>query len=240
MIFLNLVLIILIAYILIKSHNNKVQSEELFKQQKIIQVKTNAQVEDWNAKVQILKDELKRQNEMIVLEGRREIKATYDSTKDEVKYQGKDNKIRWVFDKLNELKTKSISVQSVYIYTFTYSLANLDVEAIDNTLHIKIYRNDIHLKPIAEDSSQRIISDETRILSGKFTPQQISSIMYVTQMNTYNNIVNDNNLHSTALMNTKTNIEELSKKFGIKSVEFEIVNTESAENDEVEVINDSN
>lgn len=246
--FKRLVLILVIiltaisCYIIIKINSNKVKAQS-FEKDKVIQTLANDKVENWNKKIEVLKDELHKQNQLIVLEGKRTIQCEYNNRTDYISDQeDKSNKLRWVYQKLADLKTKSIYITTSYNYSFVYCMNKLVIENDDKgNVKIKLYRGDILLKPLAEISSERVMRDDTNIISGKFTPQQISSVMNATQVHTYNNIVTDNELYNKALHNTSENIKELVSKLGLKNVNIEIIqDAETVVNDRVNVLEDNN
>jgi hypothetical protein len=224
---LSLTLVSLTGYIVLSPR--EVKSVEAFN----TQVK---EVEDYSVKANLLKDAVRKENKLIVLQGERAVRYIFDYTKDEISYTGSSNPVKFLAGKLNELKTKHITVETKFNYTYSYDLKELDIEIIDNKIHIALKRGDVKLEPIAEDSSNRVIKTETGILSGGFTPQQTAAVLNIVKVHAFNNLVNDNELYIKALEAAQENIKGIALKLGIKNVQFDIYNTETIENEEIEVI----
>lgn len=236
---LMIILIILVTYIGLSFYNkNKITKAKFSQSPKITQQETNDKVDKWQSQVQIIKNELQKQNELIVLEGTQEIQKTFSTTDNEIKLQSKSSILKWMANKLNELKTKSITVNTTYKYYFVYDISKISINTEDNKINIIINEGDINLKLLSELSDKRIITDDEGILA-KFIPQEVSSVMYSTQIHTYNTLVNDSELYDKAVQNTKDDLMDLINKLGIKNkdINFQVIHNNTIKNNEVDEIN---
>lgn len=217
------------------TYQRKVKSIQTLQTQ---QIKINNSVSKWSTKEQIIKNEIYKQNQLIVLEGTQEIKKTYTTTDREIVYQGNDSIIKFLAEKLNQFQTRSITIDTTYQYDFIYNMAKIDIQIDDTGMaKITLCENNINLKPLAEISNNRTITDERGFLANSFTTSEASAIMFQTQIHTYNTLVNDSNLYDKAIQNTKDNLTTLIKKLGVKDIKFNVIHSNYLVNNEVQKIN---
>lgn len=227
------ILIALIGSIYIKS-KSKVVKQIVPKSESPIQQKITID------KTQVIKDALEKKSEFIALEGTREIECTYSITQDEVKWESKNNIIGFLKKKLNQLKTKILTIHTTYNYILVYDLSDMNVEVKDNVVYIKLSYASIRLKKLADNADKRIITDETHILSGEFTPQQVSRLMKITDVHTFNELSSKSDLYTKALQSTQEWLEKFITELGYKPNVTIIPTPEKIPNNEVKVISDSN
>lgn len=138
----------------LKPTSNK-KSVEGFKLEKISQLRINNKVKDWQIEANTLKDELRKQNELIVLEGQRDVRYTFNNSKPELQ-DTKGNPLKFLASKFNELKTKEMTVTTTYNYIFSYDLKDIEVDVQDDSLCITLQKGHVKLKPIAEITDNRV------------------------------------------------------------------------------------
>lgn len=186
---------------------------------KIIQQTTNThEVDTWRMKAEVIKDALNKKSEFVALEGTREIRCEYPITKNEVQWNTKSNIIGFLKDRLNELKTKTLIIQTTYMYQFVYDLKDLNMQIDGNKVYIKLQQSNVKVKMPAEDDTKRIMYGETNILSGSFTPYEISQLMKTTTIHTYNQLIHENEYYYKAMESTKEWLEKFLKELGLNLI----------------------
>lgn len=226
------------------NYSKQQKSIQTFRTAQQQQLKINNNINKWKIKVEEFKNTCQKENELLVLSGTRTVNVTISNGDIDIG-NGKDTKNPLYFMEkyFKGLQTKSLTIYATYDYSYIYDLNNLyidDKELDNNKLIINLNRANVKLKPIAEEKDKTVLKDETHILSGKFTPQEIQAIQKRVWADTYNGLINDNSLYDKALQNTKEDLLKLTNKIGIKNVDIEIVDTGTEENNDAEVIKDSN
>lgn len=213
-----IVLVSLITYIGYAKLNNEQETIDYSE----IQIETNNEVSKWKAQEELIRNELTRINSLLVLQGEIEVKRTYSTTVDEIDYKGNSSSLQWLSNKLNELKTKEITVQSTYQYNLMYTLDRININNTINGVEVNVHILGLRFLPVSELSDKRVISSETKMLSGEFSVQETSAVMKETSDYTQNLVIHDNKLYYQGLENTKKNIDQLIKNLGIEDVRVNV------------------
>jgi hypothetical protein len=230
-----IILLILVVYIGIGYFKHK-KTVDTFSRN-VTQQLTKDKIANWKQIEEVLKTEIQKQNLLIVLSGQRTIQKTFIDNDKYVADNTNGNPIKFLANKLRQLKTRSITVTATYNFDYAYNMNNLDLQLNDGKAFVKLYYGDLKLRPIAELSDKTVIQTENGILSKDFTPQETYGVMSLVKKFCFNNLINDNEIHKQALENTKTNIFNNAKHFGISDVQFEILGVDTLPNNEVTVIN---
>jgi len=232
---------VLVAFIILNvfTYFHKIKAEQIKTQSaKTEQVKVNGIVNSWASKETIIKNAVKAKNDLIVLEGNQQISKTYTTTDSEITYQGGDSVLKFMVGKLNEFHTRSLTINTTYLYDYTYDMNNVLISIDkDGLATISLSELDINLKPLSELSANRVITDEKGILASNFTPQELSGLMTSTNIHAYNTLVNDSSLFQKSIDSTKTNLTKLCNELGVTNIKFNVTNSTFLANTEVRKVN---
>jgi hypothetical protein len=203
---LSIILLAMTLFIIKKYNNNKIQTAK--QETKIINKLAKQEVIDWIVKAEELKNEFNIVNKLEVLQGEISIRDTY--TKELPIVQSRSSIVKFLNKKFEELKMEEITIETSYQYIYTYDINDLDIKPNDTNdgLIITLRRCNVHLNPIAELSTDRLIQTEKGIL-GNITPQETGAVMECVGVNTYNKLIKDNKLYKISLDNAKINLEDL-------------------------------
>ena len=172
-------------------------------QPKIIQVETSEDKTNLISK-EILVKKLNNENQLLVLSGESEIKATY-SNKD---ISDDDVNFKWIKDWFSEMNSKDLSINATYKYQFHYDLTDLDLEVVGDSVNINLSKNRINCQvELIENKS--LYTDRVGLIESKFTAQEINSLNGRTKDLVLNRIQSDKELREKAIKNVQKNIEEL-------------------------------
>lgn len=209
------------------------------KAQQIQQLETNKEAENWKYKLEQFKNSYSKEQKLLVLEGTVNIENTITSEDDIVKYQGNDNTIKFLANKLNDLKTKNMTVNTTYKYGFTYNIKDyMKVSSNNGELVIEINKQFLNLQYLDEQTDKTTIKVEKHLLSGEFTYQQQQAIMNLTKIKTYNTLISDSDIMDKSIEGTKDIIISMAKKFGFDKVDVRIIDSpDMVSKDEVKINN---
>ena len=224
----------------ITSKKVKAYETQQYTKAKAIQVKTQDKVNNWYMKVNEFRNVCQKQNELIVLEGTRDIKCTISNQDFEVSGKGKKSMLYFLQKWYKDMNTKTMNVYASYRYEYTVNLSNIYIEDLSNeTIHIKLNTTDIKLKTVSEVPDQTVIQTDIGLLSKNFTPQETSAIMLKAHTDTFNGLITNDELYSMALENTKADLEEIADKLNVK-IEINTEHSATITNMDADVIQDSN
>lgn len=225
-IFILVLIFIIMIFLINRSYNKSKQTETLFNQNI-----TQNQTDDYVTKLEKLQTKLQETNELLVLEGTTLINCTYDNSN---VLNTKDDNLSFLHRKFNELKIKTIQVETEYKFGFTYNLEDIQIDQDGDRIKIVLSDHRLHLKYIEENKDKTILMDKVNLLASKFIPQEINTIMARTKVGALNTIQNNTEIIDKAMISTKKNIEILVEELGV-GVEVEISKQGLLENEDVNI-----
>lgn len=201
--------------------------ENNIKVQQLQQDNTNKQVlKDWQYKLNQFKVSCNKEEKLLVLSGTVDITNTFTDKDEIVKYQGDDSRIRFLANKLNELKSKSMTVNTEYRFGYTYNLRDFMKVSCDNSmLDIEISKQYLNLQYLDEETNKTTIDTDTHLFSGKFTPQEQQAIMDVTKVKVWNSVISNRDIQDKAIEVARDSITDMGKKFGFDKVNVKVVDS---------------
>lgn len=188
-------------------------------QPKIIQVETAEDKTNLISK-EILIKKLNNENQLLVLSGESEIKATYSNKN----ISDDDVNFKWIKDWFSEMNSKDLNINATYTYQFHYDITDLDLEVIGDAVNINLSKNRLNCQvELVENKS--LYTDRVGLIEPKFTPQEINSLNGRTKDLVLNKIQSDSELREKAIESVQKNIEEL---LGVKC-NFSVTNYDVVE-----------
>ncbi len=213
--------------------------ESNIKVRQLQQNNINKQVsKNWQYKLNQFKMSCSKEEKLLVLSGTVDITNTFTDKDEIVKYQGDDSRIKFLANKLNELKSKSMTVNTEYRFGYTYNLKDfMRVECYKNgVLNIEISRQYLNLQYLDEEINKTTIDTDTHLFSGKFTAQEQQAIMDVTKVKVWNSVIGNREIQDKAIEGTRESIIDMGKKFGFDKVNVEITDSiGNIDNQEVKI-----
>lgn len=229
---LSIILAVLIVYLgittYINNKNNQVQAQEI--------KQTVAKVEEMKFDLNKLRDEIHKTQQLVVLEGTLVVEPTITDG-DWMVDSDTRTILTFMKDKFKTLQAKRITINTELKYGFAYNMEDIEIYQEGDTVKIKLNKENLNVKYIETDESKTIIKEETRLLSGKFTKQELVAILARIKNDAHSYLINNAETKDQAYQSTKDYLSQLCRGLGIDNVEFEDSNyTDTIENNSVVVI----
>lgn len=197
---------------------------------------TMAKVQGMKFDLNKLKDEIHKTEQLVVLEGVLKVEPTITDG-DWMVDSNTRTILTFMRDKFKELQAKRIIVNTELKYGFAYNMQDIEIFQEGDTVKIKLNKENLNVKYIETDEQKTIIKEETRLLSGKFTKQELVAILARIKNDAHSYLINNADTKEIAYQNTKDYLADLCKGLGIDKVSFEDSNfTNTLENTEVNPI----
>lgn len=191
-------------------------------------------VAKWQNKINELKIQFSKDASINVLQGECGVNVSFTNRDTE----GKGNSLSFLQKRWAEWNSKSLTVNSVYSFGFSYNMADIQVINYGSgNIKIKLSQKDLDLKYVEEQTDKTVLESKVGILSKKFTPQEISAVSNRTKIHTVNTLKNKRELRDKATEYLQEIVNDMSKQFGFKDVEIEVHPDYLLDNNEVNIIN---
>lgn len=121
-----------------------------------------------------LEVKLHNTNKIIAIEGTVE-DAKVKFIDSEIKNRN-DIQMNWLSKKLAEMKSRSLTINSTYKFSFTYDLSDLKVINNGQSSTITLYRSRLNLNKVELNNSKTTMISDLGILSSVFSPNEVNSL----------------------------------------------------------------
>ncbi len=225
----------LITYLGVMTYINK--KEHVAQAQEVQQ--TMAKVEQMKFDLNKLKDEINKTEQLVVLEGVLKVEPTITDG-DWMVSSDTRTILTFMKDKFKTLQAKRITINTELKYGFAYNMEDIEIFQEGNTVKIKLNKENLNVKYIETDETKTIIKEETRLLSGKFTKQELVAILARIKNDAHNYLMNNAETKDQAYQSIKDYLTKLCRGLGIDKIEFDSYEyMDTIENNEINVLNNS-
>lgn len=160
-----------------------------------------------------LEVKLQNTNKIVALEGIVE-DAKVKFIDSEIK-NSNDTQMNWLSKKLAEMKSRSLTINSTYKFSFTYDLSDLKVVNSDNKAIINLHRSRLNLNSVELDNSKTSMSSDLGILSSVFSPNEVNSLQQRSKGYVSNTIRANKTIRDKAMINVRDNITNLCNELNV-------------------------
>lgn len=203
-------------------------------EQHAVQQKANNDIARWQNTINQLKAQLNKDASINVLQGQADINITY-TNKD---IDGKGNSLGFLQKKFTEWQSKSLTVNSSYKFGFAYDLSEIQVVDFGSgNIKIKLSQNNLDLKYVEEITDQTTLDAKVGIFSKKFTPQEVQAIKHRNKTMVANTLQNKRELRDKATEYLQEVVSDMSKQYGFKNIEIEVMPDYLLDNTDATIIN---
>lgn len=126
-----------------------------------------------------------------------------------------DTQMNWLSKKLAEMKSRSLTINSTYKFSFTYDLSELKVINNDGKAIIHLHRNRLNLNSVELDNSKTSMSSDLGILSSVFSPNEVNSLQQRSKAYVSNTIRANRTIRDKAMINVRDNITNLCNELNL-------------------------